>query len=240
MAKGEFFSFGDEDVESAFAEPWEESGGSAAVAVADPGLETETFDQSTARAGKGTLRSRGDSRPRSSENRESPSVRVYAVVVIALLVAAVVAFKTVAGTLSSGHQPVATAAPQVGRSTDQADRQRVMAAARARARRAQQEREQAAQRQHAYKRQALRKRRARRRTRRIAGNHRRDAARRTNGAAAALPSAPPTSHAPVYTPTPAPAPASPPVSSPESPPPSSPNKGSVRTGPSAVTREFGL
>jgi len=104
MAKDEFFSFGDEDVDTA-ADPWDPgSEGAAATLVLDEpghqGAEPPPLESGTERVDEEVQRSRGDSGWDSSEKREPSSLRVRLVVALAVAVAAVGALRIIVPSLN--------------------------------------------------------------------------------------------------------------------------------------------
>lgn len=103
MARGEFFSFGDEDLASAPGESWDDIAGSSSVVADAEGLSDWDVD----RAAEEAQRSRGDSKTSSSENREPPSLRLYGAVVLVLIAAATLCARIVIGSMAGDDGPTA-------------------------------------------------------------------------------------------------------------------------------------
>lgn len=102
MAKDEFFSFGDEDVENTTANnPWStgSDGATATLAFDQPGHQgavTPPLGGGAERVDEEVQHSRGDSGWDSSEKREPSSLRVRVVVAVVLLVTGVTALRIIA------------------------------------------------------------------------------------------------------------------------------------------------
>lgn len=159
MAKDDFFTFGDEDLEDTGA-LWKSSGeldGAGSLAVADAAPPYED-DRRLGRVAKGAQRSRGGSGTRSSENREPPSLRVQTVVALSVVVAGAVFLKVVLGAISGGG----SAQPEVKHSASVQPHVQALQSVKKPATRARASRERAAQRERAQQRRALTRRRARR------------------------------------------------------------------------------
>jgi hypothetical protein len=109
MAKKDFFTFGDEDVGQPAALGFDADGGGAVAMLA--GVQ-EAPEREAVEAAEGAQRSRGDSKTRSSEKREPPSLRVQGAVVLALLLAAIVLFRIVLGAAGGDKEPQ-TSSPSI-------------------------------------------------------------------------------------------------------------------------------
>lgn len=111
MARDELFTFGDESLEHAptSGDGHDPSGAATAVLDSPPAGPDLPWPADEARVEEGAQRSRGDSAMRSSEKRESPSIRVYGVVALVLAAGAVLLIKIAAGGSSVGPSPQADA-----------------------------------------------------------------------------------------------------------------------------------
>jgi hypothetical protein len=233
MAKGEFFSFGDEDLERARGEHWTEIDAPQRSTVGDvadptPNDPVSAPDPDAPHPGERARRSRGDSETGSSAKREPSPLRVQSAVVLALALGAALAVGILLAA-TAGDQPAVAPPSTVSGAASRVVRQRAPLAEGAQARRAQLKREGAVEPQRARRREAPSRRRARRRRRgRLGEAHGRRAA-------AGPPPAP--SPAPAYL-TQGSEAMAPPASVPEPPPQPSPGEGHLRDGSNAP--EFGL
>jgi len=103
MAKDEFFSFGDEDVDTA-ADPWGSEGAAATLVLDEPdhqGAGSPPLESGSERVDEEVQRSRGDSGWDSSEKREPSSLRVRLVVALAVAITAIGAFRIIVPSFST-------------------------------------------------------------------------------------------------------------------------------------------
>lgn len=232
----ELFSFGDEEMDSAAEQGWadtERPEPHGAVGVLDrpsPGLGD--IDLAEVGAGEGARRSRGGSRPTSSENRKLSPRRMHWASATALLLFVAIVAGIAISAIDGDRAPQAVNPAQAPAPADLAQQQE-RAAAQERARlRAEGQRE--AERQRvARQRQQTRRQAKRRRARRIAKQRRHAQRQRQQDAA-------PQSSAQTYEPAPPPPPPPPEATSEPSPPPPEGDGGGGGLRDGSTSAEFGL
>lgn len=243
MAKDDYFSFGDEDLESAFdaASPGEdEFSGPTALALADP-PEPLVTEESSPTAAKRATRPRGDSESGSSERRGPSSRRSHLAVTVTLVLAALVIVRIGISAVAGGGGASAPQ-PTIARQAERSAEAQVAPPAPERAEQLRASRQRAAERQQVRQRRAKTRRRARRsRQRRSEERSHRAGEKREEKAAQEASSDSSESPAPAYLPPPAAEPA-PPTSAPapeaSEPPPPPRGEGGLHDGSSSP--EFGL
>ena len=244
MAKDDYFSFGDEDLESAFdaaSQGEDEFSGPTALAVADPPEEPLVEEEGFPTAAKRAARPRGDSESGSSERRGPSSRRSHLAFTVALVLAALVIVRVGISAVADGGGASAPQ-PNIARQSERSAEAPVGPSARERTDQLRASRGRAAERQQVRQhREKTRRRARRRRERRSAERHHRAEERREERATQEASSGSSESPAPAYIPPPAPEPdpstsAPAPEASPSPPPPR--GEASMRDGSSSP--EFGL
>jgi len=236
MAQDDYFSFGDEDLESELElADLREDFPDQALALAEPPEPAPIGEDGFESAAKRAARPRGDSENGSSERRlpSSRRTRVFAVLALGLLALFLVRIGVSAlagGEPTDRSQASSPEARPAAPSTAVFETRRRAAALRA-------SRERAAERQRARQHRAQTRRRARRRRQRAAIERHQSAKHRREREAAQEEAATAEAPAPEYAP-PTYEPASPPSTPAPEPAPAPPSEGHIHSG--ATSPEFGL